>query len=437
MPSAARRAAGCRRSRAAPRRTAAARTPPAPHRRRFPAPAALRPASARRPNRCRGRSLGAWPAASCACSSMRRQRLGVDHVLAGQQRQRDRAKFLSSRTLPRHGWRVSSSTASAVSCRRGRPSPAASARKWRASGVDVVGPFAQRRQRDRHDVEAVVEVLAELAGRRSAAPGRGWWRRRSRASTAISSRPPTRRIVPDCSARSSRVCACIGMSPISSRNSVPPAACSNLPICRATAPVKAPFSCPNSSLSISSAGIAAALTATNGPVGAVAELVDRLGDQLLAGARFAEDQHGQVVAQHPRDHPVTACIAGLRPTSGSASPDRRLVVIRRSTPALAPTAWRTVRDQLVDVERLGEIFERAGVAGAHRGIERVLRRKDDDRQRRDELAHRAERLDPVAVGQHDVGHQRGKASPRAAAGRARRCCRNAVDRRSPRPPARR
>jgi hypothetical protein len=34
---------------------------------------------------------------------------------------------------------------------------------------------------------------------------------------------------------------------------------------RATAPVKAPFSCPNSSLSISSAGMAAVLTATNGP----------------------------------------------------------------------------------------------------------------------------------------------------------------------------
>ena len=70
---------------------------------------------------------------------------------------------------------------------------------------------------------------------------------------------------PCCSTRSSRVCASSGMSPISSRNSVPPSACSNLPARRASAPVKAPFSWPNSSLSISSRGIAAMLTATNGP----------------------------------------------------------------------------------------------------------------------------------------------------------------------------
>ena len=42
---------------------------------------------------------------------------------------------------------------------------------------DVLAPLAQRRQVDRDDVEAVVEVLAEVARRRSAARGRGWWRR--------------------------------------------------------------------------------------------------------------------------------------------------------------------------------------------------------------------------------------------------------------------
>ena len=56
-----------------------------------------------------------------------------------------------------------------------------------------------------------------------------------------------------------------GMSPISSRNRVPPWASSNLPTLRATAPVKAPFSWPNSSDSISSSGIAAQFTSTKGP----------------------------------------------------------------------------------------------------------------------------------------------------------------------------
>jgi hypothetical protein len=54
------------------------------------------------------------------------------------------------------------------------------------------------------------------------------------------------------------------MSAISSRNSVPPSASSNLPLRAARAPVKAPLVCPNSSLSISSSGIAAQLTSTKG-----------------------------------------------------------------------------------------------------------------------------------------------------------------------------
>ncbi len=54
------------------------------------------------------------------------------------------------------------------------------------------------------------------------------------------------------------------MSPISSRNNVPPSACSKRPIRRASAPVNAPFSCPNSSDSSSSAAMADVFSATNG-----------------------------------------------------------------------------------------------------------------------------------------------------------------------------
>ncbi len=48
-------------------------------------------------------------------------------------------------------------------------------------------------------------------------------------------------------------------------NSVPPSACSNRPIRLSVAPVNAPRTWPNSSLSTSDAGTAAAFTATNGP----------------------------------------------------------------------------------------------------------------------------------------------------------------------------
>src|SRR2546425_3667076 len=56
------------------------------------------------------------------------------------------------------------------------------------------------------------------------------------------------------------------ISPISSRKSVPPLACSNLPFFCATAPVKAPRSCPKSSDSNKFSASAPQLIARNRPV---------------------------------------------------------------------------------------------------------------------------------------------------------------------------
>ena len=67
------------------------------------------------------------------------------------------------------------------------------------------------------------------------------------------------------STRSSRACSASGMSPISSRNSVPPSASAirpRLPL--GEAPEKLPGRWPNSSLSIRCSGIAAQFTATKG-----------------------------------------------------------------------------------------------------------------------------------------------------------------------------
>src|SRR6266436_4620223 len=75
--------------------------------------------------------------------------------------------------------------------------------------------------------------------------------------------PPTRSTSPSSSTRSSFACIATGMSPISSRKSVPPSACSNLPTCLTAAPVKAPFSWPKSSDSINSAGTAAQFSVMN------------------------------------------------------------------------------------------------------------------------------------------------------------------------------
>ena len=87
-----------------------------------------------------------------------------------------------------------------------------------------------------------------------------------RTSTGSVSVPPTRSISRSWTARRIFACSARLMSAISSRNSVPARASSKRPGLRVTAPVKAPFSWPNNSLSSRFSGIAAQLTATNGPV---------------------------------------------------------------------------------------------------------------------------------------------------------------------------
>ncbi len=85
-----------------------------------------------------------------------------------------------------------------------------------------------------------------------------------RMSTGTGLPPPTRSITRSWMARSSLACRRGSISEISSSSSVPPVASSNLPMRRAIAPVKAPFSWPNSSDSSRLSGIAAQLTEMNG-----------------------------------------------------------------------------------------------------------------------------------------------------------------------------
>ena len=85
-------------------------------------------------------------------------------------------------------------------------------------------------------------------------------------STSISFSPPTRVILFSCKALKTLAWADKLISPISSRNKVPPFDCSNLPILCLIAEVNAPFSCPNNSLSINSEGIAAQFTSIIGPL---------------------------------------------------------------------------------------------------------------------------------------------------------------------------
>ena len=86
-----------------------------------------------------------------------------------------------------------------------------------------------------------------------------------RVSTLTSSFEPMRVTFFSWIARSNFACRSGCISDTSSSNIVPPLASSNLPIRLALAPVNAPFSWPNNSDSRRFSGIAAQLTAINGP----------------------------------------------------------------------------------------------------------------------------------------------------------------------------
>ncbi len=87
-------------------------------------------------------------------------------------------------------------------------------------------------------------------------------------STGSSTFPPTRRTTRSWSARRSFTCIGTEVSPISSRNRVPPSASWNSPFFSFTAPVKAPFSCPKSSDSRRFSGSAPQLMETKVRAGA-------------------------------------------------------------------------------------------------------------------------------------------------------------------------
>ena len=101
--------------------------------------------------------------------------------------------------------------------------------------------------------------------------------------------PPTRSTVRSWMARSSFACADSDRSDTSSRNSVPPSACSNLPR-RPRTPVAVRSSMPNSSASISVSTSAAQLMATNGPCRRRLQRVDLPRHQLLAHTALALDE---------------------------------------------------------------------------------------------------------------------------------------------------
>ena len=144
-----------------------------------------------------------------------------------------------------------------------------------------------------HHIQAVIEILAKAAlgdfdskSRFVAAMictliGTGW-----AAPTGVTSRC--------CNTRSNLGWSSSGISPTSSRKTVPPSAARNTPAERPAAPVKEPFSCPNSWLSANVTVSAAQLTGMNGLAAARAAMMNNCAPEFFAGAGFARNEHGAI-----------------------------------------------------------------------------------------------------------------------------------------------
>ena len=223
--------------------------------------------------------------------------------------------------------------------------------------------------------------------------------------------PPTRSNCFSSSARRIFACSDSGSSPISSRNSVPRCASSNLPGLRAAAPVNAPFSWPKSSVSSRFSGIAAQLMATNGPSArGLSACSARANSSLpvplspssstvvsVAGRALQRDRH----LLQPR-----ILADDLRRAAARGELLLEQDVLGRQ-PALRERALDH-QQQMIGIDRLGEKVERAFLHRRDGVLDAAEGRHHDDGQFGIELLGGAQHAEAVAVrqpevGQHDAG----------------------------------
>ncbi len=197
------------------------------------------------------------------------------------------------------------------------------------------------------------------------------------------------------------------MSPTSSRNSVPPSASSNLPMRCDIAPVNEPFSCPNSSLSMRSSGMAAQLTSTKGSLGAIRKLVELPGDELLSRSVLSHDEHPRVGRSDARYrfHDGEHLGVGADDIRLDADLPLQLDVLARELGLIDAVADR--QQQPLHIDRLLQKIERPELRRVDRGGDRSVPRYDDDGKTGMKLLELSENLETVHtrhldVEQHDV-----------------------------------
>ena len=171
---------------------------------------------------------------------------------------------------------------------------------------------------------------------------------------------------------------------------------------RSVAPVNAPFSCPNSSDSSSSAAIAEVLSAMNGP-SARGELSCSARD--TSSLPVPDSPVISTVMLERDSRPIalnTSCIAGAWPMIRGTGFDCSCSAV----PRLAlPRRPRHELHRFVDVERLRQIFERAALIGGHRAVEIRMRGDHDHRDVGIGSRQAFHELEAAHVGHPYVGDQ--------------------------------
>ena len=249
-------------------------------------------------------------------------------------------------------------------------------------------------------------------------------RRRRRARTSCS-----------WSTRSSATWVRGEMSPISSRKSVPPSASSKRPRRRAAAPVNEPFSCPKSSERSSVSTERGAVDLDEGPRAPRARLVDRLGDELLARAALAVDEHGGVGLRRPCGWPWRARHRRRAPHHPPQRGRRRVPGPRRAREG-GPGA-RSYRAPAAAIARRGRRGQRERGSGAQPPSRRSLPSSARSRRARKRLRRSSGSESAIwsreRRGQVEVGARDHAPSPSIAAAWWQSRC---ASRRAPDPPRR-
>ena len=159
---------------------------------------------------------------------------------------------------------------------------------------------------------------------------------------------------------------------------MPPSASSNRPALASVAPVNAPRTWPNSSLSNRVSTIAEQLHGDELAVArGAAELVQRARDELLARAGFAGDERRAHVRRQPADRVEQLlhrrALRPIMPWNSNRLRDLAVDGQQQTAPLDAALHRRQQLAEALEVERLGQVVERAELDRFDRGVDRGVR----------------------------------------------------------------